>query len=64
MAKRCDRCGRGALKGNSRSHSNIATIKHQQLNLQSKVIGGARLRICTGCLRSLHKVTNVPAKTA
>lgn len=64
MAKRCDRCGRGALKGNSRSHSNIATIKHQQLNLQSKVVDGARLRICTGCLRSLHKVTNAPAKTA
>ena len=64
MAKRCDRCGRGALKGNSRSHSNIATIRHQQLNLQSKVIGGARLRICTGCLRSLHKAVNPHTQAA
>ncbi len=64
MAKRCDRCGRGSLKGHSRSHSNIATIKHQQLNLQSKVVGGVRQRICTACLRSLHKVAKVEAKSA
>lgn len=59
MARICDNCGRRALKGNSRSHSNIATIKFQQVNLQYARIDGKRMRVCTSCLRSKTK-----AKTA
>lgn len=55
MAKVCDICGRGALKGNQRSHSNIATIKRQDVNLQSAKIDGKRVKACTRCIRSSVK---------
>lgn len=52
MAQRCDICGRGAGKGNRRSHSNIATIVHRKINLQRRSMGGKRLKVCTNCLKS------------
>lgn len=56
MARSCVTCGRGPLKGKSRSHSNIATNKHQGVNLQNKTIDGKKVKICTSCLRSSKKV--------
>ncbi len=55
MARTCDRCERGYLKSASRSHSNIKTLKRQHLNLQSKVVGGVRIAICTRCIKTLAK---------
>jgi ribosomal protein L28 len=55
MARICDRCGRGALRSVSRSHSNIATKRQQFLNLQMKRVDGQRMRICTNCLKTLAK---------
>ena len=55
MAKVCDLCGRGALRGMSRSHSNIATVRYQQLNLHIKRFSGVRRRICTSCLKGMHR---------
>lgn len=55
MAKRCDICGKGSTKGASRSHSNIKTLKRQNMNLQSKHIDGVKQRVCTGCIRTLKK---------
>ncbi len=55
MARKCDLCKRGATKGASRSHSKIKTLKRQKINLQSKVIDGAKLKICTSCMRTLAK---------
>ncbi|MBI2411494.1 MAG: 50S ribosomal protein L28 [Candidatus Kerfeldbacteria bacterium] len=55
MSKVCDICERGYLKGNSRSHSNIATIKRQQVNLQSATIEGKRVKACTRCIRTVAK---------
>ncbi|MFA7286628.1 MAG: L28 family ribosomal protein [Patescibacteria group bacterium] len=57
MAKICDQCGRGSAKANSRSHSNIATIRRQHINLQSRTIDGKQVKICTSCLRTNVKVT-------
>jgi ribosomal protein L28 len=56
MARICERCGRGYNKANSRSHSNISTIKRQQLNLQYKTVGGKRMYMCTRCIKTLAKV--------
>lgn len=56
MAKSCTVCGRGPLKGKSRSHSNIATNKHQKVNLQNKTIEGKKVKICTSCLRNTKRV--------
>lgn len=55
MARKCEICGRGYLKGNIRSHSNIATIKKQKINLQSTVIDGKKVKACTKCIKSQAK---------
>jgi large subunit ribosomal protein L28 len=52
----CEICGRSPLKGNSVSHSNIKTIRHQKINLQSKRVDGKRIAICTSCIKSRAKV--------
>ncbi len=62
MAKKCDLCGRSATKGASRSHSKIKTLKRQNINLQSKMIEGLKVRICTSCIRTMAKPVRVKAK--
>jgi len=56
MARICDRCQRGSNRGNSRSHSNIATKRQQFANLQTKRIGGVRMSLCTRCLKTMDKI--------
>ncbi|MCK4554196.1 50S ribosomal protein L28 [Candidatus Parcubacteria bacterium] len=56
MSKKCDLCGRGSTKDASRSHSNIKTIKRQHINLQTKIIDGKKLKICTKCLKTMVKM--------
>ena len=55
MAKKCDICGRKATKGASRSHSNIKTLKRQNINLQSKKIDGKKVKICAKCIKTSAK---------
>jgi ribosomal protein L28 len=55
MSRTCEVCGRRPLKAKSRSKSNIATIRRQYLNLQSKIINGKQVKICTKCLKTLAK---------
>lgn len=55
MARICDNCGKGSNRGNSRSHSNIATKRQQFANLQMKTVEGKSQRLCTGCIRTLTK---------
>ena len=55
MAKSCEICARNPLRGNSRSHSNIATTKWQKLNIQRKKVEGVSTLICTRCIKSLAK---------
>lgn len=62
MAKKCDLCGRSATKGASRSHSKIKTLKRQHINLQSKMIDGMKVKLCTSCLRTMAKPKRVKTK--
>lgn len=55
MAKKCDVCKRGSTKGATRSHSNIKTLKRQNLNLQTKKIDGKKTKLCSSCLKSMNK---------
>jgi ribosomal protein L28 len=55
MARICDRCERGSNRGNNRSHSNIATKRQQFANLQVRRIGGMKMKVCTGCLKTMNK---------
>ena len=55
MSKKCDLCGKSSTKGIKRSHSNIKTIKRQNINLQSKKIEGIKTKICSKCLKTMIK---------
>ncbi|MBI2477043.1 50S ribosomal protein L28 [Candidatus Uhrbacteria bacterium] len=55
MGKVCELCARKGLVGNNRSHSNIATKRRQEVNLQVKRIDGVRMRVCARCIRSRSK---------
>jgi len=55
MAKKCDLCGRSSTKGAKRSHSNIKTIKRQDINLQTKTIDGKKMKVCAKCLKTMVK---------
>ncbi|PJE76036.1 50S ribosomal protein L28 [Candidatus Uhrbacteria bacterium CG10_big_fil_rev_8_21_14_0_10_48_11] len=55
MAKLCDQCGRGSAKATNRSHSNIATLRRQYINLQTKHIDGTKVKLCTSCIRTNTK---------
>lgn len=48
--------GKRANFGNSRSHSNIATKRKQEANLQYVRLGGVRVRISTRTLKTLKKI--------
>jgi len=55
MSKMCDICGRSSTKGVKRSHSNIKTLKRQNINLQSKKVNGKKITICTKCIKTIAK---------
>jgi ribosomal protein L28 len=56
MSKQCDICLRGPRTSISRSHSNIATKRKLQLNLQTKRIDGKKKAVCARCIKTLAKV--------
>lgn len=53
---RCSICGKKTISGNNRSHSNIATKRKFKANIQSKIIDGKKIKVCTGCIRTINKV--------
>lgn len=55
MSRVCEVCGRGTATGNSRSHSNIATRRKFQINLQVKKVAGKKAKVCTRCLKTQSK---------
>jgi large subunit ribosomal protein L28 len=59
MSRVCQLSGRKTRSGNSRSHSNIATRRKFQVNLQTKRVGGVKLRLSTRAIRTLSKTVKV-----
>ncbi|MFA5052271.1 MAG: 50S ribosomal protein L28 [Patescibacteria group bacterium] len=55
MSRICDICGRGALTGHTRSHSNIATKRRQHINLQQTMVRGHRVKACANCIKTQTK---------
>lgn len=51
--------GKRANRGNSRSHSNIATKRSQEVNLQTVRVGGVRVRVSTRTLKTLKKLAKI-----
>ncbi|MFA4954096.1 MAG: 50S ribosomal protein L28 [Patescibacteria group bacterium] len=56
MSRKDQLTGRGPNFGNSRSHSNIATKRRQNLNLQTVKIDGVRVRVSARTLKTLKKI--------
>ncbi len=56
MARVCEICGKGPMRGNNVSHAHNLTKRVWYPNLQrvrAKVGGGVkRLKVCTRCIRS------------
>lgn len=57
MSRVCQMTGRGTQTGNSRSHSNIATRRKFKVNVQTKRLGGMKLRLSTRAIRTLTKAS-------
>jgi len=55
MSRTCQICGRGTRASQSRSHSNVATKRKQFINIQSKIIDGKKVKICTKCIKTTAK---------
>ena len=64
MSRACNICGRGTTSGNSRSHSNIATKRRQNVNLQTVRINGKRLRISARTLKTIKRKAAEAHKSA
>ncbi|MBI5654382.1 50S ribosomal protein L28 [Candidatus Uhrbacteria bacterium] len=59
MSKIDQLTGRGANFGHSRSHSNIASKRRQDVNLQTIKIDGKRIRISARTLKSIKRLAKV-----
>lgn len=55
MAKVCEICKRGTTSGQTKSHSQIKTKRQVKINLQTKVVDGKRIKICTKCMKTMNK---------
>lgn len=55
MSRTCQLTGRGTKTGNNRSHSNIATRRTFKVNIQTKRLGGIKVRVAARTLRTLAK---------
>ncbi|HLD82117.1 MAG TPA: bL28 family ribosomal protein [Patescibacteria group bacterium] len=53
----CEVCKKTDQRAISRSHSNIATLRKQKANLQSRKLDGRRILMCTRCIRNMAKET-------
>jgi len=56
MSRICMLTGKRANFGQSRSHSNIATKRRQNVNLQIVRINGRRVRIAARTLKTLKRL--------
>lgn len=57
MSRVCQLTGRGTQTGNKISHSKRHTRRTFAINLQTKRIGGMKLRLSTRAIRTLAKAT-------
>ncbi len=68
MAKRCDICGKGPMRGNEVSHAHNLTKRRWLPNLKkvrAQIDGQVRrIKVCTQCLKSGRVVKAGPRRVA
>ena len=55
MSRTCDLTGRGTKTGNKISHSKRHTRRTFKVNVQTKRLGGIKLKLSTKAIRTLAK---------
>jgi len=64
MPRACAICGKHATFGHNVSHSKVHTHRRFDANLQSAIVDGQRLLVCTRCRRTLTKDARLAQKRA
>ena len=64
MARACEICGKQAAYGSNVSHSKVHTHRRFDVNLQSALVDGQKLLVCTRCRRTLTKPARMAEKRA
>jgi ribosomal protein L28 len=69
MAKICYTCGKKYNKAIAyswlrASNRNPTAIRRQHPNLQSATIEGKKVKICTKCMKNMHKIKKVKATSS
>jgi ribosomal protein L28 len=64
MARACAICGKRAAYGSNVSHSKVHTHRRFDVNMQSALVDGKRLLVCTRCRRTLTKTSRMAEKRA
>lgn len=63
MARKCDVCGKGLLRGNRKSHAHNLSPRTWQPNLQRvrAIVDGKpkRINVCASCLKKGYVTKNV-----
>jgi ribosomal protein L28 len=59
MSRRCEICGKGSMKVNTRKllrgNYNLTGTKRQKPNLQPTTVEGLKVKACTTCIRTIAK---------
>jgi ribosomal protein L28 len=64
MPRACAICGKHAAYGYNVSHSKVHTHRRFDINLQSAVIDGQKMLVCTRCRRTSTKTARMAEKKA
>ncbi|MBU2566139.1 50S ribosomal protein L28 [Patescibacteria group bacterium] len=56
MSRTCELTGKRANVANNRSHSNRATKRVQGVNLQTRRIGGVKIKLSSKALKTIKKI--------
>ena len=64
MPRACAICGKHAAYGSNVSHSKVHTHRRFDVNLQSALVNGEKLLVCTRCRRTLTKSARMAQKKA
>ncbi|MBI2773084.1 MAG: 50S ribosomal protein L28 [Chloroflexi bacterium] len=64
MPRACAICGKHAAFGSNVSHSKVHTHRRFDVNLQSVLVKGEKLLLCTRCRRDLTKDARMAQKKA
>jgi len=55
MSRTCEICGKGPVRANHVSHSQVKVPRQQKPNLQQMTVDGAKVKACSTCRRTVFK---------